>query len=160
MQSSRFSIINVNVVFVDIPENEIASYITATKLLRDTLTKGQRACIVINLYYEEERPKAKLTQGTRTDIMPEMARSSIGSVNDIISAKSGVGRSNITYLLAVWRNRPDLYEKVFDGSYSIGKAHTQMKLDEAPPTTEEERQEELNERSTQIVENIAINSPL
>lgn len=66
-----------------------------------------------------------------------------GEVAELIAKKSGVGKTNIYYLLAVKDKRPDLYEKVFDGSYSIGKAHTQMKLDENPPTTEEERQEEL-----------------
>lgn len=153
--AKELGIENVNVVFVDIPENEIASYITATKLLRDTLTKGQRACIVINLYYEAEKQKAKLTQGTRTDISSEMETSLAGEVADTLSKKSGVGKTNIYYLLSVRDNRPDLYEKVFDGSYSIGKAHTQMKLDEAPPTTEEERQEELEERSSQIVKDIS-----
>lgn len=44
------------------------------------MTKGQRACIVINLYYEEEKQKAKLTQGTRTDISPEMEISLAGEV--------------------------------------------------------------------------------
>lgn len=73
-----------------------------------------------------------------------------GTTNEKLAIKAGVGKSNIAYLLAVKRKRPDLYEKVFDGFYSIGKAHTQMKLDENPPTTEEERQEELNERSTQL----------
>lgn len=153
--AKELGIENVNVVFVDIPENEIASYITATKLLRDTLTKGQRACIVINLFYEEEKQKAKMTQGTRTDISPEMETSLTGEVAEVLSKKSGVGKTNIYYLLAVKDKRPDLYEKVFDGSYSIGKAHTQMKLDEAPPTTEEERQEELDARSSQIVKNIS-----
>lgn len=127
------------VVFVDIPENEIASYITATKLLRETLTKGQRASIVINLYYEEEKQKAKMTQGTRTDISPELETSLTGEVADVIAKKSGVGKTNIYYLFALKSKRTDLYEKVFDGSYSIGKAHTEMKLDENPPTTEEER---------------------
>ncbi|WP_342441412.1 ParB N-terminal domain-containing protein [Lysinibacillus sp. FSL K6-0075] len=84
-----------------------------------------------------------MTQGTRTDISPEMETSLTGEVAEVLSKKSGVGKTNIYYLLAVKDKRPDLYEKVFDGSYSIGKAHTQMKLDENPPTTEEERQEEL-----------------
>jgi len=142
----------VNVVFVDIPENEIASYITATKLLRDTLTKGQRACIVINLYYEEERQKAKvrMSEGGSGGLepSPEVGYVKTGKTAVTIAQMSGVGKTNIEYLLAVKKKRPDLYEKVFDGSYSIGKAHTQMKLDEAPPTTEEERQEELDARNS------------
>lgn len=110
MKSSRFSITNVNVVFVDIPENEIASYITATKLLRDTLTKGQRACIVINLYYEEERRKAKERMvagaietnekrwGVSGTSEMEGAIRVEGEVAEILSKKSGVGKMNIAYL--------------------------------------------------------------
>ncbi|WP_249645974.1 MULTISPECIES: hypothetical protein [unclassified Lysinibacillus] len=121
------------------------------------MTKGQRACIVINLYYEEEKQKAlqrKILAGElygvgKEKVTPEMESAFSGEVAELIAKKSGVGKTNIYYLLAVKDKRPDLYEKVFDGSYSIGKAHTQMKLDENPPTTEEERQEELNERSTQ-----------
>lgn len=74
----------------------------------------------------------------------------MGKSSKILAEKSGVGKTNIEYLIAVKKKRTDLYEKVFDGSYSINKAYTTMKLDEAPPTTEEERQEELNERSTKL----------
>lgn len=74
---------------------------------------------------------------------PEVGYVKAGKTAVTIAQMSGVGKTNIEYLLAVKKKRPDLYEKVFDGSYSIGKAHTQMKLDENPPTTEEERQEEL-----------------
>lgn len=157
--AKELGIENVNVVFVDIPENEIASYITATKLLRDTLTKGQRACIVINLYYEEEKQKAKarslanLTQNAESSELE--SREITGEVAEILSKKSGVGKTNIYYLLSIKEKRPDLCKKVFDGSYSIGKALAEMKRDENPPTTEEERQEELNARSTQIVKNIS-----
>lgn len=88
-----------------------------------------------------ESHKVRIGLGT-----PEMEEPKVaGEVADILSKMSGVGKTNIYYLLAVKEKRSDLYEKVFDGSYSIGKAHTQMKRDEAPPTTEEERQEELND---------------
>lgn len=116
------------------------------------MTKGQRACIVINLYYEEERQKSKTRQieageiygVSKEKVIPDLEQAiSEGTTNEKLAIKAGVGKSNIAYLLAVKRKRPDLYEKVFDGSYSIGKAHTQMKRDENPPTTEEERQEEL-----------------
>ncbi len=100
------------------------------------------------MYYEDERRKAKhreLSGISNPD--PNLEQ---GRVNEILAAKAGVGKSNIAYLLAVKRSRPDLYEQVFIGKYSINKAYTTMKLDENPPTTEEERQEELNERSTQL----------
>ncbi|MEE3809430.1 hypothetical protein V2H29_21055 [Lysinibacillus fusiformis] len=123
------------------------------------MTKGQRACIVINLYYEEERQKSKTRQieageiygVSKEKVIPDLEQAiSEGTTNEKLAIKAGVGKSNIAYLLAVKRSRPDLYEQVFIGKYSINKAYTTMKLDEAPPTTEEERQEELNERSTQL----------
>lgn len=141
---------NVRVVIEDIPEDEIATYITETKLSRDELTRGQRAAIVINLYYEVERAKAKLTQGNRTDIAPEVEQSS-GRVNEILAKKSGVGKSNIAYLLAVKRSRPDLFAKVFSGEYAIGRAHTEMKKDEEPEHVEEEKPIEVEK---QVIEAI------
>lgn len=49
-----------------------------------------------------------------------------------LAKKAGIGKSSMAYLLAVYRNRLDLFELVFDGSYSINKAYTQMKDDEEP----------------------------
>ncbi|MDM5234255.1 ParB/RepB/Spo0J family partition protein [Lysinibacillus pakistanensis] len=146
--AKELGIENVNVVFVDIPENEIASYITATKLLRDALTKGQRACLVLNLHEYEFRSG----QGKRTDLSQKCEKL---DTHKMLAEQASISKGSMGNLISVKRNRPDLYDKVFDGSYSIGKAHAQMKLDEAPPTTEEERQEELDERSSQIVKNIS-----
>lgn len=125
--------------------------------------RGQKAALVINLYYEEERRKAKGSQGTRTDIVPDLEQSINGranealvinlyyeeerrkakerqvasgeiygiskekvipnldepifegTTNEILATKSGVGKSNIAYLIAVKKKRPDLFEKVFNG---------------------------------------------
>ncbi|ALC81553.1 hypothetical protein [Bacillus gobiensis] len=60
------------------------------------------------------------------------------------------------YLLAVYRNRPDIFQIVLDGQYSINKAYTQMKSDEAPeeePTeepiaVERKKVEELKEKES------------
>lgn len=83
----------------------------------------------------------------------ELERSLNGEVAEILSKMAGVGKTNIYYLLAVKNKRPDLYEKVYNGSYSIGKAHTEMKRDENPPKTPEERDAELTSVS---VENTVI----
>lgn len=128
---------NVRVVIEDVPEDEIATYITETKLSRDELTRGQRAAIVINLYYEEERAKAEEREartrfGSDTGYPELDTPEERGATNEILAKKSGVGKSNIAYLLAVKRNRPDLFAKVFSGEYAIGRAHAVMKKDEAP----------------------------
>lgn len=132
---------SVRVVYEDIPEDEIASYITETKLSRDGLTKGQRAAIVINLYYEGEQAKAqaRMLMGVETP----SADMHEGDASERLAKKAGIGRRNMYYLLAVKRNRPDLFTKVFNGEYAIGRAHAEMKRDEAP-TIEEAPKAEIS----------------
>jgi len=83
------------------------------------------------LYYEEERAKAKEEQVRaayttnaktgKSTVIPEMEEASSGeTTNEILAKKSGVGKSNIAYLLAVKRSRPDLFAKVFSGEWAIG----------------------------------------
>ncbi|AUJ25828.1 hypothetical protein [Virgibacillus dokdonensis] len=96
-------------------------------LKRDDLKNGQKAAIVIRLFYEEERRKANTRQGNRTDIVPNLEQSPEGGkTNEILAKKAGIGKSSMAYLLAVYKSRPDLFELVFDGNY------TQMKKDEEP----------------------------
>lgn len=113
-----------------------AAYITETKLNRDDLKSGQKAAIVIRLFHElgVEHGKERMSEGGKTKVSP------IGETIDthgMLAKKAGVGKSNMYYLLAVYKNRPDLFELVFNGDYSINKAYTEMKRDEAPETVEE-----------------------
>ncbi|MDF1511152.1 ParB/RepB/Spo0J family partition protein [Robertmurraya sp. DFI.2.37] len=132
--AKELGIESVRVVFEDIPEDDIATYITETKLGRDDLKKGQKAAILINLYYEDERKKAeeRMRLGKAIDPTEKIQGGSEGEVAEIIARKVGISSRNVYFLLAVKRNRQDLYAKVFDGSYSIGKAHAEMKRDEQP----------------------------
>ena len=112
--------------------------------MKGELKRGQKAALVINLYYEEERRRAKdryeATQFGANAECPDLdTPKESGATNEILATKAGVGKSNIAYLIAVKKKRPDLFEKVFNGNYSINKAYTEMKRDEAPVTTEEER---------------------
>ena len=52
----------------------------------------------------------------------------------------------MTNLLAVYRSRPDLFEKVFDGEIAIGRAHTQMRADEEPEEPEQDEQVAVDAR--------------
>ncbi|MTW85096.1 hypothetical protein F3157_05415 [Virgibacillus dakarensis] len=93
---------------------------------------GQRAALVIRLYYEEERQKAEGRQGTRTDLLTSASKDAkVKPVKTakILGDKAGVSQPQIERLLAVYRNRPDLFEKVFSGEYTIGKAHKEMKAE-------------------------------
>lgn len=50
---------------------------------------------------------------------PEVGYVKTGKTAVTIAQMSGVGKTNIEYLLAVKKKRPDLYEKVFDGSCAV-----------------------------------------
>lgn len=127
-------------VFVDeeIDEGDIPNYIVNNKLDKAELKPGQRAALVIRLFYEElaQEAKERMSLGGKGGVnegVPDLEQvKTTGRTNEKLAKKSGVGKTNIAYLLAVYRNRPDLFDLVFDGSYSINKAYTQMKADEEP----------------------------
>lgn len=140
----------IRVIVEDITEDEIPNYIAETKLSRDDLKPGQKAAIVIRLYYEEEKRKAKGRQRTNAGMLneklgrltniPNLETSlESGGLHEILAKKAGIGKSNMAYLLAVYKKRTDLFNLVFDGSYSINKAYTQMKADEAPEVAETDK---------------------
>lgn len=76
--------------------------------------------MVIRLYYEEERRKAKkrMSEGGKGGIeegkenFPNLDVS--GETREILGKKAGVTGRYIGSLLAVYRNRPDLFERVFN----------------------------------------------
>jgi len=149
--AKELGIESVRVIIEDIPEDKIPAYITETKLNRDDLKPGQKAAMVIRLFYEEERRKAKERQAENANQLnaklgrktksPNLESSSAdGETAEILRKKAGVGKSNMYYLLAVYRNRPDLFEQVFNGEISINKAYTQMKADEEPEQVPQENQ--------------------
>ena len=71
------------------------------------------------MFYEELAQEAKansLANLKQNSEMPDLASRSISrdTANEL-AKKAGIGRSSMTYLIAVYRNRPDL----FDGTYTI-----------------------------------------
>lgn len=91
--------------------------------------RGQKAALVIRLFYEEERQKASERQATSTggrkpQLIPKLDEADNKTTNEILAKKAGIGKSSMANLLAVYRNRPDLFELVFDGTYTINKAYT------------------------------------
>lgn len=135
--AKELGIENVRVIIEEISEDKIPAYITATKLARDDLKSGQKAALVIRLFYEEERQKAKdrMLSGKSAD-PSETFQEGSGEVADILAKKVGVSSRYMYNLIAVYRNRPDLFDRVFSGEYSINKAYTQMKADEQPEEVE------------------------
>src|SRR5690625_4251365 len=132
-------------VFVDeeIDEGDIPNYIVNNKLDKAELKPGQRAALVIRLFYEELAQEAKVRQATSTgganpQLIPNLDEAGCKSTtNEILAKKAGIGKSSMAYLLAVYRNRSDLTSvpigtKVRDGKISINKAYTTMKDDEKP----------------------------
>lgn len=104
---------------------------TTDKLNRDDLKSGQKAAIVIRLFYEEERRKAggrKLATLVQNSDDPNLdQREQSGRTYEILAKKAGIGKSSMANLLAVYKSRDDLFERVFNGEISINKAYTQMK---------------------------------
>lgn len=102
----------VRVIIEDISEDKIPSYITETKLNRDDLKGGQKAALVIRLYYEEERRKSELRRSLtliqNTDVPNLDQQEENGRTNEILAKKAGIGKSSMANLLVVYRNRPDL----------------------------------------------------
>lgn len=90
---------------------------TTDKPNRDDLKPGQKAALVIRLFYEEERRKSEkrrlATLKQNTDDPNLEHRESDGRTNEVLAKKAGIGKSNMANLLAVYRNRPDLFERVF-----------------------------------------------
>lgn len=53
--------------------------------------------------------------GKRTDLLPDLEKGTPQHVHVELAKKAGIGKSSMAYLLAVYRNRPDLFELVFNG---------------------------------------------
>ena len=89
---------------------------TTDKLNRDDLKPGQKAALVIRLFYEEERRKAKVNYennvGRPKESFPNLETNK-KHVHVELAKKAGIGKSSMANLLAVYRNRPDLFERVF-----------------------------------------------
>lgn len=135
--AKELNIESVRVIIEEISEDKIPAYITATKLARDDLKSGQRAALAMRFHYNEERENGKRNQGNRTDLTSSPIGEKVDT-HDRIAKMAGVGKGSIGRLLPVYRNRPDLFELVFNGEYSINKAYTQMKADEQPEEVPQE----------------------
>src|SRR5699024_816527 len=120
------------------------------KLEKAELKPGQRAAIVILLYYHDLKAEARARQveagslyGNGKKLVPDVAQAKTGRTNEIIAKKAGVGKTNVAYLLAVYRNRLDLFYRVRDGEIAIGRAYQQMKDDEKPNTSRQKAKRKL-----------------
>lgn len=145
---------NVKAVFMDVTDDGVPSFIANNILQAPELKPGQRAAIVIRLFYEEEKRKAKASYrdnvGRPKESFPSLETNK-QHVHVELAKKAGIGKSSMANLLAVYRNRPDLFELVFDGTYTINKAYTQMKADEEP---EKKEVEHLIEVEKKVIEQL------
>jgi hypothetical protein len=68
------------------------------------------------LYYEEERQKSELRRSLtliqNTDVPNLDQRGENGRTHEILAKKVGIGKSSMANLLAVYRNRHDLFERL------------------------------------------------
>lgn len=86
---------------------------TTDKLNRDDLKPGQKAALVIRLYYEEERRKAKerMLSGKSAD-PTETFQEGVGESAAILAKKVGISSRYMYNLIAVYKSRSDLFERV------------------------------------------------
>src|SRR5690625_1870245 len=129
---------NVKAVFMDVTDDGVPSFIANNILQAPELKPGQRAAIVIRLFYKDGGE-----QGKRNDLFPNGKKLNTQST---LAKMAGVGNGSIGRLTEVYRNRPDLFELVFDGTYTINKAYTQMKADEEPEQEEVEHPIEVEKK--------------
>lgn len=141
--AKELGIESVRVIIEDIDENSIPSYITDTKLQRDDLKPGQKAALVIRLHYKDGG-----AQGKRTDLSQSWEKLNI---HEKLAKMAGISKGSIGNLITVYKRRPDLFELVFDGTYTINKAYTQMKADEEP---EKKEVEHLIEVEKKVIEQL------
>lgn len=79
--------------------------------LRRNLKPGQRAAIVLEFteLVESLREQARERFGQRTDLLPELEKgSSPKHVHVELSEKAGIGKSSMSYLMAVQKEEPEL----------------------------------------------------
>jgi len=92
-------------------------------VLRRSLTKGQRAAIVLEFdeMVEELRREAKerqlahLKRGDETPVLPDLAKREPKHTHVELAEKAGIGKSSMQYLMSVQRDAPDLFQQVKDG---------------------------------------------
>ena len=80
--AKELGIENVRVIIEEISEDKIPAYITATKLNRDDLKSGQKAALVIRLFYEETSKEAemRMLSGKSPDLSPDLGYPTTGKV--------------------------------------------------------------------------------
>ncbi|GER71311.1 hypothetical protein BpJC7_26140 [Weizmannia acidilactici] len=59
----------------------------------------------------------------------ETFQEGVGESAAILAKKVGISSRYMYNLIAVYKSRSDLFERVFNGEISINKAYTQMKAD-------------------------------
>ena len=121
--AKELGIDNVKAVFMDVTDDGVPSFIAHNILQAPELKPGQRAAIVVRLYYEDGIKAGREMQGARTDLTFLPNGKKVNTYK-MLAKKAGVGQGSIGRLIPVYRNRPDLFELVFDGTYTINKAYT------------------------------------
>lgn len=120
----------IRVVYEDIPDEQVATYIEKTKLERDDLTKGQRACIVLNSDEAQKiaaEARDRQRNGGKFKVSPSGEK-----INTHLSLakKAGIGGGSMSRIIEMRKKRTDLYDRVFSGECTIGRAYAEMKRDE------------------------------
>lgn len=93
--------------------------------LRRNLKPGQRAAIVLEFteLVESLREEARkqmlstLKKGTEVSAFPNLAKRETQQIHIELAEKAGIGKSSMSYLMAVQRDEPELFSKVKSGGH-------------------------------------------
>ncbi len=134
----------VPVIFHSIDEEEVLQRMADAAILRRSLTKGQRAAVILEFKEMVDKLREQAIQNQeqageygklggrgnkKGTLSPDLGGGfkAKGKVAKQLAEKAGIGRSTMEYLMAVQRDAPDLFELVKAGKMSINKAYTTKK---------------------------------
>src|SRR5690606_25070355 len=94
--AKELGIKDVKVIFEDVADDGVPSYMTNNILQVPELKSGQRAALVIRLFYEETSREAEMRkQSTQfgSTVSPNLGYPTTGKVAEELAKKAGIGRS-------------------------------------------------------------------
>lgn len=94
--------------------------------------------------------KAKETQGTRTDLVLVSDTKLNGRTRDVIANDLGWSTGKTAKAEVVYKNAPEVFEKIKSGEYTVDKAYTEVKKEEKKQEVrkkENEHKEEIKDVS-------------
>lgn len=127
--------------------DEARRWIARNQLGRRNLDKWQKFDLY-KVLEDSEKKSAKERQGTRTDIVPNLAPSDTGKTRDKIASLIGVSHGTFDKMKTIEKSgNEEIKQAVRSGEISINQGYRQVTADRTPKplTVRQKKQEELHE---------------